>query len=110
MDAFAEAARGYGLAKELVAAASAAEMVMLDSEFCMRLWSCGAPPPGTTPPGTTPPPPPPPPGPLGAAALAVAEVDMGASPPPSEEARGCCALASVAAPEGPNSMSFYLIM
>ena len=94
--AFAEAARGYGLAKELVVAAAAASaeavMVMPDSEFCMRLLSCGAPPP----------PPPPPAGPLGAAALAVAEVDMGMSPPSEEAPGGRCA--SVAAPVGTNSI------
>ena len=89
MEAFAEAS-GYGLAaKEFVAASEAAEIVMLDSEFCMTLT------------------PPPPPGPLGAAAaLAVAEVDMGMPPPPSEEEAGggCCAMASVAAPEETNSI------
>ena len=89
------------MAKELVVAAATASaeeavMVMLDSEFCMMLLSCGAPPP---------------PGPLlGAAALAVAEVDMGMSPPPSEEAGGgCCAMASVAAPGRPNSIRFDMI-
>ena len=92
--AFAEAARGYGLAKELVVAAAAsaeAVMVMPDSEFCMMLLSCGAAPP-----------PPPPGGPLGAAALAVAEVDMGMSPPSEEAPGGRCA--SMAAPVGTNSI------